>query len=72
MNYQNIDNEIKKFTEYFKSSQSTVSKLVIYYKEIGKIGGKFADKMKKLLDEFFLEFSKEDRSTKFNKLLTNI
>ena len=71
MNYQNIDNEIKKFTEYFKSSQSTVSKLVIYYKEIGKIGGKFADKMKILLDYFFLEFSKDDRSTTFNKLLTN-
>ena len=71
MNYQNLENEIKKFSDFFKSSQSTFLKFSTYYKEIGKIGSKFADKMKKLLDEFFVEFSKEDRSTTFNKLLTN-
>ena len=71
MNYQNIDKEIKKYTEFFKVSQSTLSKLSNYYKEIGKAGGKFADKMKKLLDEFYIDLMKEDRSTTFNKLLAN-
>jgi hypothetical protein len=71
MNYQNIDKEIKKYTEFFKVSQSTLSKLSNYYKEIGKAGGKFADKMKKLLDEFYIDLMKEDRSNTFNKLLIN-
>ena len=71
MNYQNVDKEIKKYTEFFKVSQSTLSKLSNYYKEIGKAGGKFADKMKKLLDEFYIDLMKEDRSTTFNKLLAN-
>ena len=60
-----------KYTEFFKVSQSTLSKLSNYYKEIGKAGGKFADKMKKLLDEFYIDLMKEDRSTTFNKLLAN-
>ena len=71
MNYQNIDKEIKKYTEFFKGSQTTLSKLANYYKEIGKAGGKFSDKMKRLLDEFYIELMKEDRSTTFNKLLIN-
>ena len=71
MNYQNIDKEIKKYTDFFKYSQSTLSKLSNYYKEVGKTGGKFADKMKKLLDEFYIDLMKEDRSNTFNKLLIN-
>ena len=71
MNFQNIENEIKKYSDFFKNSQSTLLKLANYYKEIGKIGGKFAEKMKKLLDEFYIDLIKEDRSTTYNKLLTN-
>ena len=71
MNFQNIEKEIKEYSDFFKGSQSTILKLATFYKEIGKIGGKFADRMKKLLDEFYIDLIKEDRSTTFNKLLTN-
>ena len=71
MNFQNLEKEIKQYSDFFKSSQSTVYKLGNFYKEIGKIGTKFAEKMKNLLDEFFVELIREDRSTTFNKLLTN-
>ena len=71
MNFQNLETEIKKYSDYFKYSQSTILKLSIFYKEIGKIGSKFADRMKRLLDEFFVELIREDRSTTYNKLLTN-
>ena len=71
MNFQNIEKEIKKYSDFFKTSQSTILKLGNFYKEIGKIGTKFSDRMKKLLDEFFIELIKEDRSTTYNKLLTN-
>ena len=71
MNFQNMETEIKKYSDFFKYSQSTILKLSTFYKEIGKIGSKFADRMKKLLDEFFVELIREDRSTTYNKLLTN-
>ena len=71
MNFQNLENETKKYSEFFRGSQSTISKLSTYYKEVGKIGGKFAERMKKLIDEFYIEIMKEDRSTSFNKLLTS-
>ena len=71
MNFQNVEKEIKKYSDFFKASQSTVSKFANFYKEIGKIGTKFADRMKKLLDEFYIDLMKEDRSTTYHKLLTN-
>jgi hypothetical protein len=71
MNYQNIDSEIKNLSEHFKLSQNTISKLANYYKEVGKSGIKFAEKIKKLLDEFYIEILKEERNTTYNKLLTN-
>ena len=71
MNFQNLENEIKKYTDFFKCSQSTLAKLSNYYKEIGKTGNKFADRMKKLLDEFYADLIREDRSTTYNKMLTN-
>lgn len=71
MNFQNVENEIKKYTDFFKCSQSTLAKFSNYYKEIGKTGNKFADKMKKLLDEFYADLIREDRSTTYNKMLTN-
>ena len=45
MNYQNIENEIKKYSEFFKLSQNSISKLTTYYKEVGKGGAKFIDKI---------------------------
>ena len=71
MNFQNVEKEIKSYSDFFKNSQNTLYKLSNFYKETGKVGGKLADKMKKLLDEFFVDLIKEDRSTTFNKLLTN-
>ena len=69
MNYQNIENETKKYSDFFKLSQNTLSKLSNYYKELGKHGTSFINKIKKALDEFHIEIFKEDRSTTYNKLL---
>ena len=71
MNYQNIENEIKKYSEFFKQSQNTISKLANYYKETGKTGIKFVAKLKQNLDEFYMEIIKEERNTTYNKLLMN-
>ena len=71
MNYQNIENEIKKYSEFFKQSQNTISKLSNYYKETGKTGIKFVAKLKQNLDEFYMEIIKEERNTTYNKLLMN-
>ena len=72
MNYQNLENEVKKYSDFFRGSQSTLLKIATYYKEVGKIGGKFAERMKKLMDEFYIELMKEDRSNTFNKFLSNL
>ena len=72
MNYQNIEEEIKKYSEYFKLSQNTLSKLSNYYKEAGKQGIKFAEKLKKSLDEFYVEMLKEVKSTSYIKFLVNL
>ena len=72
MNYQNLENEVKKYSDFFRGSQSTLLKIATYYKEVGKIGGKFAERMKKFMDEFYIELMKEDRSNTFNKFLSNL
>jgi hypothetical protein len=72
MNYQNIEIEIKKYSEYFKSSQNKISKLTNYYKEVGKRGIKFVNKINKPLDELYSEILKENRNTSYNKFLLNI
>ena len=55
MNYQNIENEIKKYSEFFKQSQNTISKLSNYYKETGKTGIKFVAKLKQNLDSSLID-----------------
>ena len=72
MNYQNIENEIKKYSDFFKLSQNSILKLSNYYKEISKQGIKFINKIKQSLDAFYLDILKEDRTTTYNKLLINI
>ena len=69
MNYQNIENEIKQYSEYFKLNQSILSKLSNYYKETGKQGIQFAIKIKKHLDDIYIEILKQDRNTTYNKFL---
>ena len=54
MNYQNIENEIKQYSEYFKLNQNILSKLSIYYKETGKQGLQFSIKIKKHLDDIYI------------------
>ena len=72
MNYQNIENEIKKYSDFFKLSQNSIFKLSTYYKEVSKQGIKFINKIKQSLDAFYLDVLKEDRTTTYNKLLINI
>ena len=69
--FENLEEEIKKYTEFQKKSQSTLYKLSYLYKQIGKNGVTFVEKTKKLLDDFFSDVTKEDRSTSLNKALSN-
>ena len=72
MNYQNLEKEIKKYSEYFNHNQNTISKLSNYYKGVGKYGIKFINSLKQCLDEFNVEVLKGIGSTTYSKLLINI
>ena len=67
-----MDEEIKKHQVFIKQSESTLSKLSMFFKEIGKSGVKFMEKIQKSFDEFIIELKKEDNSTTMNISLLNL
>ena len=71
MNYQNLENETKKYSDLFKLNQNFLFKLSNYYKETGKLGVQFTIKIKKYLDDIYMEILKQDRNTTYNKFLIN-
>lgn len=71
MSYQKLEEEIRNYSNIFNAGASTISKISNYYKEIGKAGVKFAERMKKLLDDINSDLSKEDSTTTYYKLLHN-
>ena len=72
MSYGNMDEEIKKHQAFIKQSEITLNKLSIFFKEIGKNGIKFIEKIQKSFEEFIIELKKEDNTTTMNISLTNI
>ena len=71
MNYQNLEKESKKLSENFKSNQNFLFKFSNYYKETAKLGIQFAIKVRKCLDDIYMEILKQDRNTTYNKFLIN-
>ena len=71
MNYQNLENEAKTYSDLFKLNQNFLFKLSNYYKETGKLGVQFAIKIKKYLDDIYMDILKQDRNTTYNKFLIN-
>ena len=67
-----MDDEIKKHQAFIKQSETTLSKLSAFVKDIGKTGVKFIEKIQKSFDEFISELKKEDNTTTMNLALTNI
>ena len=67
-----MDEEIKKHQAFIKQSEITLNKLSIFFKEIGKNGIKFIEKIQKSFEEFIIELKKEDNTTTMNISLTNI
>ena len=72
MSYCNMDEEVKKHLDFIKKNESTFSKLTSFFKELGKNGVKFIEKVQKSFDEFITELKKEDNTTTTNIALTNI
>ena len=72
MSYGNMDEEIKKHHAFIKQSETTLSKLSSFFKEIGKNGIKYIEKVQKSFDEFILELKKEDNTATMNISLMNI
>ena len=58
MNYQNLEQEIKEYSNYFKYCDSINSKFSSFLKLFVQSGNKFISKSKKSLDEFCSEINK--------------
>ena len=67
-----MDEEIKKHQAFIKQSETTLIKLSSFFKEIGKSGIKYIEKIQKSFEEFILELKKEDNTATMNISLTNI
>ena len=60
MNYQNLEHEIKDYSNYFKYCDSITTKITQFFKEFTKNGSKFILRTKKLMEEIDLEINKEE------------
>ena len=60
MNYQNLEQEIKEYLQYFKYCDSINSKFSAFFKQLIQSGSKFISKSKKSMDEFCNELNKEE------------
>ena len=60
MNYQNLDQEIKDYSSYFKYNDSINAKFISFFRQFIQSGSKFLSKTKKSLEEFTCEINKEE------------
>ena len=60
MNYQNLEQEIKEYTNYFKYCDSINSKFLSFFKQFIKSGNNFVSKSKKSLEDLCNEINKEE------------
>ena len=60
MNYQNLNDESKEYSAYFRYWDNVLSKFSNFFKEFSKSGNKFATKVKKLIEDISTEMDKEE------------
>ena len=60
MNYQNLEQEIKEYSTYFKYCDSIHLKFSAFFKQFIQSGTKFVSKTKKSMEEFSNEINKEE------------
>ena len=60
MNYQNIEQEIKEYSIYFKYCDSVNAKFISFFRVFTQSGEKFLSKSKKSMEEFCYEVNKEE------------
>ena len=73
MNYQNLENEIKDYSNYFKYCDSITSKFSSFFKEFTKSGRKLILNSKKSLEDLNTEINKEEYySSSLNKNLNEL
>ena len=72
MNYQNLEHEIKDYSNYFKYCDSISNKISLFLKDFSKSGSKFILKSKKLMEDIYVEINKEEYfSSTLNKNLNH-
>ena len=59
MNYQNLENEMKEYSVYFKYCDSILSKIFLFFREFNKSGSKFVLNAKKSIEDIYTEINKE-------------
>ena len=59
MNYQNLENEMKEYSTYFKYCDSVLSKIFLFFREFSKSGSKFVLSAKKSIEDIYTEINKE-------------
>ena len=60
MNYQNLEQEIKEYSIYFKYCDSINAKFISFFRVFTQAGEKFLSKSKKSMEEFCYEVNKEE------------
>ena len=72
MNYQNLEQEIKDYSGYFKYCDTITSKFSLFFKEFSKSGSKYILKSKKLMEDIYTEINREEYfSSTLNKNFNN-
>ena len=72
MDYQNLDQEIKVYSNYFKYCDSINAKFLAFFRQFIQSGSKFLLKTKKSMDEFESEIIKEEYfPSTLNKSINN-
>lgn len=70
MNYQNLENEMKEYSAYFKYCDSILSKIFIFFRDFSKSGSRFVQSAKKSIEDIYTEINKESYfSNTLNKSL---
>ena len=70
MNYQNLENEMKEYSSYFKYCDSVLSKIFTFFRDFSISGSKFVQSAKKSIEDIFTEINKESYFS--NSLVKNL
>ena len=70
MNYQNLENEMKEYSSYFKYCDSILSKIFTFFRDFSISGSKFVQIAKKSIEDIYIEINKESYFS--NSLVKNL